>query len=167
MLKGKSMTSAVRGWATLAWQSDYGQFYVLDCEDDVFQPPVEMTAEMTAHSLFVPPAGLVVYTGDCLQQHLRVRIYDAEPDHAPHEEMSGKAWTRAETTEVRFPSRSFRLSSPSMPDPLPCGPIFLVDVPDMAARVCWMEFEGSRDDSVPVEPDVIEITLWPLRARDE
>lgn len=150
-----------RGWATFAWQSDYGQFYLID-PDEPFTPPIEITPEMERRSLFAAPAGLVVYTQDCLQQHIRISIYDAEPDPSPVEQMSGKPWTRVETTPACFPSRKFTISSPSMPDPFPAGPVFLLDSGKVAARINWMEFEGSRDDSVPVEPDVIEITLWPI-----
>jgi len=152
---------ALRGWATFAWQSDYGQFYLVDREDAAFLPPQEITAEMQARSLFVPEKGIVVYTNDCLQQHIRIAIHDREPDHSPTETMSGKSWTRVETVKARFPSRSFAISSPSLPDPWPSGPIFLLDAEETSARISWMEFEGSRDDSVPVEPDVIDITLWP------
>ena len=91
-----------RGWATFAWQSDYGQFYLVD-----------------------PAAGF------------------------------------AETTEALFPSRRFSISSPSMPHPLPAGPAFLLEAGSMAVRIGWMKFQGSRDDNVPVEPDVIAIALWP------
>ena len=152
---------SARGWATFAWQSDYGQFYLVDCEDPAFTPPVEITPEMERRSLFVTPAGLVVYTQGCLQQHIRISIYDTEPDHSPVEQMSGKPWTRVGTTGAYFPSRKFTISSPSTPNPLPAGPVFLLDTERVAARIAWMEFQGSRDDSVPVEPDVIEITLWP------
>ncbi len=150
-----------RGWATFAWQSYYGQFYLLDHEDSTFTAPIEITPEMERRCLFVTPTGLVVYTQSSLQQHIRIAIYDTEPDHSPVETMSGKPWTRIETDVARFPSRKFSISSPSMPNPLPAGPVFLLDAERMAARICWMEFQGSSDDSVPVEPDVIEITLWP------
>ena len=150
-----------RGWATFAWQSDYGQFYLIDPEDSMFTPPIEISQEMERQSFFVTQTGLVVYTGGCLQQHIRISIYDTEPDHSPVEQMSGKPWIRVETAGAYFPSRKFTISSPSMPDPLPAGPIFLLDTERVMARISWMEFQGSRDDSVPLEPDVIEITLWP------
>ena len=150
-----------RGWATLAWQSDYGQFYLLDRKDSAFEAPVEITPELEARSLFVMPSGITIYTQSCLQQHIRIAIYHREPDHSAVDPMSGNPWTRVETVEVRFPSRSFAISSPSMPDPLPNGPIFLVDSQACAMRISWMEFPGSRDDSVPVEPDVIDIAIWP------
>lgn len=150
----------IRGWASFAWQADYGQFYLIDGEDAAFRPPTEFTPEMERRSLFVPPAGIVIYTGGCLQQHIRIAIHDAEPEHAPVEPMSGKPWTRIETVEPHFPSRKFTISSPSMPDPLPCGPVFFLDAAAVTARISWMEFQGSRDDSVPVEPDVIEIAFW-------
>ncbi|MGL4284836.1 MAG: hypothetical protein ACRCVA_00740 [Phreatobacter sp.] len=148
-------------WATLAWQADYGQFYLIDRDDTSFRAPEIITPEMEARSLFVPTSGLVVYTEGCLQQQIRILIHDAEPDHSPVEQMSGKSWTRIETATLRFPSQKFSISSPSAPDPLPNGPIFLLDSATATARISWMEFQGSRDDSVPVEPDVIEVALWP------
>ena len=156
-----------KGWATFAWQSDYGQFYLVDREDEAFEAPVEITAEMEARSLCVTPRGLVIYTHSSLQQHIRIAIYDREPDHPSADQMSDKPWTHVETVEVRFPSKSFSISSPSMPDPLPNGPIFLVDTVTCAIRISWMEFEGSRDDSVPVDPDIIDIAIWPARASEE
>lgn len=152
--------SSPRGWATFAWQSDYGQFYLFDDQED-FTAPIEITPEMAQRSFFVTPTGLVVYTADCLQQHIRIRIYETQPDHSPIEEMSGSPWTRVEKTEACFPSRKFTISSPSTPQPLPAGPVFLLTTERVAARISWMEFQGGRDDSIPVEPDVIEITLWP------
>ena len=81
--------------------------------------------------------------------------------------MSDKPWTHVETVEVRFPSKSFSISSPSMPDPLLNGPIFLIDTVTCAMRINWMEFQGCRDDSVPVNPDVIDIAIWPARISEE
>ena len=51
------MAPSPKGWATLAWQSDYGQFYLVDREDEAFEAPVEITAEMEARSLCVTPRG--------------------------------------------------------------------------------------------------------------
>ena len=158
------MTNAPRGWASFAWQSDYGQFYLVDCENDGFRPPQAFTDEMEEDSLFVPPAGLVVYTAGCLQQQVRIAIHAAEPAMEDTEWMSGKPWTRTRTADVSFPSRRFVLTSPSKPDPLPAGPFFLLDGEDVRVRIRWMEFDGERDDSVPVEPDVIDIALWPRDA---
>jgi len=155
------MAASPKGWTTLAWQSDYGQFYLKDRKDEAFEAPVDITPEMEANSLAAMPSGIVVYTQSSLQQHIRIAIYDREPDHLSAEPMSGKPWTHVETVDVRFPSKSFSISSPSMPDPLPNGPIFLVDTVASAMRISWMEFDGSRDDSVPVDPDVIDIAIWP------
>ena len=152
---------ALRGWATFAWQVDYGQFYLIDPEDTAFLAPVEITADMEKRCLHAPTAGLVIYTQDCLQQHIRITIHDIEPDHSPTEPTSGRPWTRVETIEAIFPSRRFTVSSPSTPYPLPGGPFFLLDADVSKVRVSWMEFQGSRDDSVPVEPDVIELAFWP------
>ena len=151
----------LRGWATFAWQADYGQFYLVDDAGESFDAPVRITPEMEARRVHAPATGLVVYTQDCLQQQIRVAIHAAEPTPEATEPMSGKPWTQVETIAARFPARRFTLSSPSTPSPLPAGPVFLLDTPTVRARVSWLEFEGSRDDSVPVEPDVIDIVLWP------
>ena len=45
------MAPSPKGWTTLAWQSDYGQFYLVDREDEAFEAPVEITAEMEARCL--------------------------------------------------------------------------------------------------------------------
>ncbi|WP_379063255.1 hypothetical protein ACFJIU_21265 [Mesorhizobium sp. UC74_2] len=156
---------ALLGWATLAWQADYGQFYLVDREDTSFLPPEIITPEMEARRFFVPEGGLVVYTEGSLHQHIRIHIHDAVPDAGALEPMSGKPWTQVETVTTRFPSRSFSISSPSMPDPLPCGPAFFLDGSTVSVRISWKEFQGSRDESVPVEPDVIEIALWPAEQR--
>jgi hypothetical protein len=158
------MAASPKGWATFAWQSDYGQFYLVDREDKAFEPPVEITPEIEARSLCVTPNGLVIYTQSCLQQHIRIAIYDSEPEHSVTEPMSGNLWTRIEQTQASFLSKSLGISSPSLPDPLPCGPIFLVDSADCMIQINWMEFQGSRDDSVPVDPDIIDIAIWPVVA---
>lgn len=149
------------GWANFAWQADYGQFYLIDLEDLAFEAPTSFTEEMETRRVIALSSGLVVYTNDCLQQHVRLHLHDAEPALEPAESMSGNPWTQVETLSAKFPSRAFSLSSPSSPTPLPGGPIFLLDAPTVGVRVYWMEFQGSRDDSVPVDPDVIEIHFWP------
>ena len=151
----------LRGSATFAWQADYGQFYLIDCEDEAFLAPTQITTEMEKRRVVAPVAGLVIYTQDCLQQHIRISIHATEPDHPQTEPIRGKPWTQVETIRARFPSQRFTISSPSTLYPLPSGPQFLVDTAIVMARVSWMEIQGSRDDSMPVDPDVIEITLWP------
>lgn len=148
------------GSATLAWVSDYGQFYLVDPADEPFVAPTKITSEMMRRGFFAAPSGLVVYTNDSLQQRIDLAIYDGEPAHPATEPMSGAAWTRVEQADLHFPSRSFGVSSPSHP-PRPFGPVFHVGSELMRARIAWKEFEGSRDDSVPVEPDVIAVSLWP------
>lgn len=54
-----------------------------------------------------------------------------------------------------------------MPEPLPSGLIFLVDKVACATRISWMEFEGSSDDSVRVDPDVMDIAIWPAARTPE
>ena len=155
---------ALLGSARFAWQSDYGQFYLVDPSDDDFRAPTDITPEIERSGFAVPAAGLVVYTQDSLQQQVRIHVHDKEPAHAAAEPMSGRPWTRTGAALLHFPSRRFSLTSPSSPHPLPAGPVFLLGAAAMAARIGWMEFQGSRDDSVPVEPDVIEVTLWPAAA---
>ncbi len=75
--------------------------------------------------------------------------------------LSGRPWTQVGTIAARFPSCRFAVSSPSSPDPLPFGPFFFLGAEAVLVRVSWMEFQGSRDDGVPVEPDVIEVVIWP------
>lgn len=152
---------ALKGWASFAWQADYGQFYLIDEADADFRAPETITPEMEAKRLVALSAGLVVYTNDSLQQHIRITIHDAEPEPFPAEPMSGQPWTQVETVHAWFPSRLFTISSPSMPYPLPSGPIFRLDADHVGVRIAWMEFDRSRDDSLPVEPDVIEVTIWP------
>jgi hypothetical protein len=158
------MAPSPKGWATFAWQSDYGQFYLVDREDEAFEAPVEITAEMEARRLCVTPRGLVIYTRSSLQQHIRIAIYDSEPEHPVTEPLSGNLWTRIEQTQASFPSMSFGIFSPSLPDPLPYGPIFLVGSTDCVIQINWMESQGGRDDSVPVDPDIIDIAIWPAVA---
>ena len=113
---------ALLGSANLAWQSDYSQFYLIDPDDDGFRAPEEITAEMERRSFIAAPSGLVVYTNDCLQQHIRLSIHDGEPLHPATEPMSGAAWTRVGEADLHFPSRSFGVSSPSHPTPCPSVP---------------------------------------------
>lgn len=148
------------GGATFAWQSDYGQFYLIDCADKTFKAPVDMTHEIMARNYAVMPSGFVIYTNDCLQQHIRIAIHSVEPIAPPLETVSQRPWTAVQTLQAMFPSRRFTVSSPSFPD-TSAGPFFSVPMDDVGVRISWCQFEGSRDDSVPVEPDVIDITLWP------
>ena len=96
----------IRGWATFAWQADYGQFYLIDGDGADFHAPEEITTAMVEDSLAVLPSGLVVYTAGCLQQHIRIAIYAARPEQDPAQEpMWGKPWTHQRTVTAHFPSR--------------------------------------------------------------
>ena len=150
------------GWAQFAWQADYGQFYLIDRDEEAFLAPQIFTPEMEVERVIAPERGLVVYTEDSLHQHVRIHIYDAEPEASPTEMMSGEPWTQVEELTARFPSCSFGLSSPSHPDPLPGGPVFFLPTDHVHIRVSWMEFQGERDESVPVQPNVIQVEMWPI-----
>ena len=154
-------SSTLIGSASFAWQSDYAQFYLVDGDGIGCRAPFDITAQMTEAGLAVVDRGLVIYTNDCLQQHLWIAIYDGRPVLQEAEPMTGATWTKIGDTTIRFASGQFQLSSPSHPQPLPAGPFFQVPTAMMNARITWKEFEGERDDSVPVEPDVIAVTLWP------
>ena len=145
------------GGATLAWQSDFTQFYLQDDSDVVFEAPIDITQEMMTRRWHRAPIGLVVYTNDCLQQLIDIRIFSAERAADPTEWRSGNPWTQTELATAEFPSRRFTITSPSHIG----GPFFRVGAVAMAVRLQWMEFQGSRDDSVPVQPDVIRLDLWP------
>jgi hypothetical protein len=150
-----------RGGATFAWQSDYAQFYLVDGDDPRFEAPTDITTEMTVRRWHRMASGLVVYSNDSLQQFIDVRIFGAMPSADPAEWRSGKAWTQTEMADACFPSRRLTLSSPSKAGTESCGPSFRVDATSMAVRIQWMEFQGSRDDSKPLVPDVIRLDLWP------
>ena len=148
------------GGMRLSWQSDYSQFYLIDSEDHAFLAPDDITPEMMARNYHVPATGLVVYTQDCLQQRIDIVVYDAEPAATAVEAIGGKPWTAVETAHAIFPSGRFGVSSPSRAVH-PVGPFFVLGSTHVAVRISWMQFDGSRDDSVPIEPDVIQIELWP------
>jgi hypothetical protein len=150
-----------RSGATFAWQSDYAQFYLIDPSDDRFQAPTDITPEMMSRRYHRLNAGLVIYTNDCLQQLIEVRIFGGEPPRDDTDWRSGRAWTQVETVTVSFPSKHLTLDSPSKGSPGNYGPNFRVDAAMMAVRIQWMEFPGSRYDTKLVEPDVIRLDLWP------
>lgn len=149
------------GGVRLAWQSDYGQFYLVDCSDAAFLALVDITQEIMARNYFVTPTGLVVYTNGCLQQHIHIFIHSVEPAAAPMEMISQRPWTAVETLRATFPSQRFTISSPGFPD-TSAGPIFIVPTKDVGVRISWCQRGGSFDDSVPMDPDVIDVTIWPI-----
>ncbi len=150
-----------RGGATFAWQSDYLQFYLVDGDDPRFEAPVDVTPEMSARRWHRAATGLSVYSNDSLKQLIEIRIFGAERAPDLTEWRSGKPWTQTEVASAKFPSRRLTLSSPSKAGTESYGPSFRVDAVAMAVRIQWMEFQGSRDDSKLVDPDVIQIDLWP------
>lgn len=151
-----------RGGAALSWQSDYGQFYLVDGDDTCFVAPVEIPPEVSSRRWQrQSSSGLVVYTGDCLQQVIEVRIFGAPREADAIEWRSGNPWSQTELASATFPSSSFAVSSPSTSGTEHYGPIFRVDACEMRVRIQWMEFPGVRDDSKPILPDVIRLDLWP------
>jgi hypothetical protein len=152
-----------RGGATFAWQSDYAQFYVVDGGDSQFEAPSDITAEMMVRRWHCTPTGLVVYTNDCLQQLIEVRIFGEEPPADASEWRSGKPWTQVEMARTQFPSCRFGLDSPSKGSPGKYGPNFRVDAVAITVRIQWLEFPGPRYDAGLIEPDVIRLELWPTR----
>ncbi len=149
------------GGATVSWQSDYAQFYIVDADDMTFEAPVEITDQMMRQRWHRLPSGLVVYTNDCLQQLIEVRVFSAASPLDPNEWRSGRAWTQTETTEIALPSRRFALSSPSRARPGIAGPYFGVEAARMTVRILWMELIDPYDDSPARGPDVIRLDLWP------
>ena len=148
------------GGASFAWQSDHGQFYLIDSKDHAFLAPVDITPEMTARNYYAPATGLVVYTHDCLQQRIDIVVYDAEPAATSVEAIRGQPWNAVETTHATFPSGRFAVSSPSRAVHR-VGPFFVLGTQHAAVRISWMQIEGNRYDSTLIEPDVIQIELWP------
>lgn len=158
---GDDTVMTYRGGATLSWQSDYAQFYLVDGDDPHFEAPIDITSDMTVKRWHRMSSGLVVYTNDSLKQLMEIRIFDAAQAADPTEWRSAKAWTQAELTGARFPSRRFTVSSPSAAGTESYGPSFRVAAADVVVRIQWMEFQGSRDDTQLVEPDVIRLDIWP------
>jgi hypothetical protein len=149
------------GGTTLSWQSDYGQFYLIDSADTQFAAPTDIAVIESAGGAVALPGGLVVYTADCLQQVIEIRLFSAEPPAAASEWRSGKPWTAARTVPVRFPSRQFAVSSPSKTGTEAYGPLFRVEAAAVQVRIQWMEVPGTRYDDKPMLPDVIRLDIWP------
>jgi hypothetical protein len=151
-----------RGGETLRWKSDFAQFYLVDDAIPDFDAPVDITHEMIFCGWHPMPGGLAIYTNDCLHQLIEIRIFSAPAAQDEIEWRSGRTWTKVTTTSVLLPSKQFVLSSPSRGGPAGnYGPIFRVDAAAMVIRIHWMEFQGSRDDTKLVEPDVIRLDFWP------
>ncbi len=150
-----------RGGATLAWQSDYCQFYLQNDGASGFEAPVDITPDMMRRRWHVVPNGLVVYTNDCLKQLIEVRIFSAAPAMEPMEWRSQRIWTQTETAEVGLPLNTFALSSPSRAGLERYGPLFRVDATQMTVCIQWME-HGASDDTASILDDVIRLTLWPV-----
>jgi hypothetical protein len=51
-----------RGGATLSWQSDFAQFYMVDDANPDFDAPTDITAEMMARRWQPMSDGLAIYT---------------------------------------------------------------------------------------------------------
>ena len=150
------------GGAQFARQSDYGQFYLVDRDQKVsFESDVN-TPEMEKKRVGATDFGLLVYTNDSLHLHVRIYIHDAAPEASATELMSYNPWTQVEELTARFPSRSFSIDSPSSAYPTQAGPVFFLPTDHVHIRVSWMEFQGERDESVPVEPNVIQVDIWPI-----
>lgn len=150
-----------RGSAALSWQSDYGQFYLIDSADPCFEAPTVITEEMAKRRWQRLPAGLAIYTRDWLQQVIDIRIFSAPPTADPTEWRSSRPWTQTETASASFPSRLFALSSPSTFGTEHYGPLFRVDAAEMVVRIQWMEQLELTDDSRPGHSDIIRLDLWP------
>lgn len=127
---------AHRGGADLSWASDYGQFYLVDYEDREWNAPTAITNVMMQRRWSASSSGLVVYTNDCLQQIIEIRLHDSEPQHDATEWRSSSPWTQIETATATFPSKRFLIDSPSLGgSSYPGGPLFQLDGTAMAVRI--------------------------------
>jgi hypothetical protein len=149
------------GWTTFAWQNDYNQFYLIDCEDKAWLPPTEVTPEIAEQGFTVTQPGFVVYTEGGLDQHIRIAVYPSEPEHGEEDWLTEKPWTGTATVEAHFPSKRFTISSPSHPDPLPAGPFFLLETEWVHVRIARMEHGATGEEGTILQPDIYELTFWP------
>lgn len=149
-----------RGGAALSWQSDYGQFYLVDSNDPRFEAPIDIGSASLERRWQRLSSGLVVYTRDWLLQVIDIRIFGEGQPADAREWRSERGWTKAETTAAAFPSRLFSVSSPSRAGTEHYGPLFRVDAVEMTIRIQWME-QTDRVNEREWPPDVIRLDLWP------
>jgi hypothetical protein len=146
------------GSTTLAWSSDYAQFYLVDAEDAIIEGIDTLGDAAFSARYHVAPNGLVVYTADCLRQEIRITLHDGEPAPMTSEPVSERPWTHTVHTTVEFPSEYFALSSPSGAGDPRWRPRFPSPARRVMARIHWCELDEARYDAHRTLPDV---TLWP------
>jgi hypothetical protein len=157
------LTSTLLGGASLAWQSDYGQFYLVDAEDQNWDAQVDITDDIMVRRWSRMSTGLIVYTNDCLEQVLDIELYDGEPHWDVVERRSRRAWTQVEIALASFPSRRLAVTSPSRGSVSPGGPFFFLSSPTVVVGIGWLDFAARGDDSGVSLPEVIRIELWPAK----
>jgi hypothetical protein len=149
------------GGAEFAWVSDYAQIYFVDAADPRIAGIEDVPAADMERGFHLAPQALVVYTADCLRQHVRVALHDSAPQVSPREIMSEDVWTKVFEVAVTFPSGRFTISSPSKSGGEDYGPVFKAPAKVLRARLSWLEYEADRYDAFRPKPDVIQIELWP------
>jgi hypothetical protein len=132
------------GGATFAWVSDYAQIYLVDVSAPVIPGLGELGPEIFAARYYLAPAGMVVYTADCLRQEVHIAIHDRRPEASTGEPLSAKPWTQVLETQVTFPSRHFTIGSPSRTGGERWGPTFTVPSESLKARISWRELDDDR-----------------------
>jgi len=148
------------GGATLDWQSDYAQFYLVDGHSLLGEAPVDITPEMMQRRWHPMPSGLVVYTNDCLRQLIEVRLFSTAQSADATDYRSDQPWTQTEIATAMLPSRTFSISSPSKAGTEAYGPHFRVDGTPVIVRIQWMEL-GDRNYDREGPQDVIRLDIWP------
>jgi hypothetical protein len=76
------------GGAEFAWVSDYSQIYPVDSGHPVIAGLEDVPPSDMERGFHIAPNALVIYTADCLRQHIRILIHDSAPAAAPNEIMS-------------------------------------------------------------------------------
>ena len=149
------------GGATLAWVSDYSQIYFVDGADPVIVGIDDIPVSDMERGYHNASNALVVYSIDCLCQHIRIQLYDSIPVASVKDSMSEDAWNKTVETNVTFPSGSFTVSSPSKSGLETYGPHFKAPASKLRARISWLEYNDDHYDAFRPKPDVIQIELWP------
>jgi hypothetical protein len=149
------------GGANFAWVSDYAQIYLVDVSAPVIPGLEDLGPDVFAARHFIAPAGMVVYTADCLRQELRIAIHDSYPEPSTADALSDTPFTQVLETRVRFPSCHFTIGSPSRSGGEEWGPRFTVPHDRVDVRISWCEVDDDRYNAHRPFADVIQVELWP------
>jgi hypothetical protein len=146
---------------SLAWCSDYAQFYVLDTYSLSLPEADKFGSEVYAQGFYIAKNGFVVFTEDTSRQIIRVRIEDSPFECKAVEELSGDGWNKTKQFQAEFPSKTFVVSSPSKSGTEVHMPRFVLPSKRVTARVSWLEYGEDEYNIFRPKPDIIQLDMWP------